>query len=59
MSIILNIFVDFQKPQVKLDGKPCAIIGKSGLIALYDSLFSQVYNSFRVSAPSCGAKRGV
>jgi hypothetical protein len=26
-----------------LDGKPCAAVGQSGLMALYDSLFSQVF----------------
>jgi glutamate 5-kinase len=36
-------FVDLQKPQMELDGKPCAAIGQSGLMALYDSLFSQVF----------------
>ncbi|XP_024369145.1 delta-1-pyrroline-5-carboxylate synthase 1 [Physcomitrium patens] len=35
-------FVDLQKPQVELDGKPCAAVGQSGLMALYDSLFSQL-----------------
>jgi glutamate 5-kinase len=35
-------FVDLAKPQVELDGKPCAAVGQSGLMALYDSLFSQV-----------------
>jgi hypothetical protein len=39
-------FVDLQKPQVELDGKPCAAVGQSGLMALYDSLFSQVYKRF-------------
>jgi len=28
---------------MELDGKPCAAIGQSGLMALYDSLFSQVF----------------
>jgi hypothetical protein len=36
-------FVDLAKPQVELDGKPCAAVGQSGLMALYDSLFSQVF----------------
>ncbi|KAJ7526505.1 hypothetical protein O6H91_16G009400 [Diphasiastrum complanatum] len=34
-------FLDLQKPQIELDGKPCAAVGQSGLMALYDSLFSQ------------------
>ncbi|KAJ7526512.1 hypothetical protein O6H91_16G009400 [Diphasiastrum complanatum] len=35
-------FLDLQKPQIELDGKPCAAVGQSGLMALYDSLFSQL-----------------
>ena len=35
-------FVDLQKPQMELDGKACAAVGQSGLVALYDSLFDQV-----------------
>lgn len=35
-------FADLQKPQVELDGKPCAAVGQSGLMALYDSLLTQV-----------------
>lgn len=35
-------FVDLQKPMRELDGKPCAAVGQSGLMALYDSLFTQV-----------------
>jgi delta-1-pyrroline-5-carboxylate synthetase len=33
---------DLQKPQTELDGKPCAAVGQSGLMALYDSLLNQV-----------------
>jgi delta-1-pyrroline-5-carboxylate synthetase len=40
--LINSSFVDLQKPQVELDGKPCAAVGQSGLMALYDSLFSQL-----------------
>jgi hypothetical protein len=35
-------FADLQKPQVELDGKACAAVGQSSLMALYDTLFSQV-----------------
>lgn len=35
-------FVDLQKPQIELDGKACAAVGQSVLMALYDSLFSQL-----------------
>lgn len=35
-------FLDLQKPERELDGKACAAVGQSGLMALYDSLFSQV-----------------
>ncbi|KAF3787131.1 Delta-1-pyrroline-5-carboxylate synthase [Nymphaea thermarum] len=31
-----------QKPQHELDGKACAAVGQSGLMALYDTLFSQL-----------------
>ncbi|XP_057836057.1 delta-1-pyrroline-5-carboxylate synthase isoform X2 [Cryptomeria japonica] len=40
--LINSSFVDLQKPQVELDGKPCAAVGQSGLMAIYDSLFSQL-----------------
>ena len=35
-------FADLQKPQVELDGKACAAVGQNNLMALYDTLFSQV-----------------
>eukprot|EP00252_Welwitschia_mirabilis_P000165 TRINITY_DN1012_c0_g1_i2.p1 TRINITY_DN1012_c0_g1~~TRINITY_DN1012_c0_g1_i2.p1 ORF type:complete len:643 (+),score=120.68 TRINITY_DN1012_c0_g1_i2:423-2351(+) len=35
-------FVDLQKPEVEIDGKPCAAIGQSGLMSLYDTLFTQL-----------------
>ena len=35
-------FADLQKPQLELDGKPCAAVGQSGLMALYDGLLTQV-----------------
>ncbi|KAG9149488.1 hypothetical protein Leryth_020516 [Lithospermum erythrorhizon] len=38
-------FADLQKPQDELDGKACAAVGQNGLLALYDSLFSQLDTS--------------
>jgi delta-1-pyrroline-5-carboxylate synthetase len=35
-------FSDLQKPQGDLDGKACAAVGQSSLMALYDTMFSQV-----------------
>lgn len=35
-------FADLQKPQAELDGKECAAVGQSGLMSLYDALFTQV-----------------
>ncbi|XP_011035353.1 PREDICTED: delta-1-pyrroline-5-carboxylate synthase-like [Populus euphratica] len=35
-------FSDLQKPQVDLDGKACAAVGQNSLMALYDTLFSQL-----------------
>ncbi|KAI3800874.1 hypothetical protein L1987_28973 [Smallanthus sonchifolius] len=42
MAISRCIFANLQKPQVELDGKACGAIGQNGLMALYDTLFSQV-----------------
>ncbi|XP_010263775.1 PREDICTED: delta-1-pyrroline-5-carboxylate synthase isoform X2 [Nelumbo nucifera] len=39
--LVNSSFADLQKPQVELDGKACASVGQSGLMALYDALFSQ------------------
>lgn len=33
---------DLHKPQVELDGKPCAAVGQNGLMAVYDSLLTQL-----------------
>eukprot|EP00261_Vitis_vinifera_P036014 XP_019077257.1 PREDICTED: delta-1-pyrroline-5-carboxylate synthase isoform X1 [Vitis vinifera] len=33
---------DLQKPQIELDSKACAAVGQSSLMALYDTLFSQL-----------------
>jgi hypothetical protein len=35
-------FADLQNPQMDFDGKACAAVGQSGLMAIYDMLFSQV-----------------
>ncbi|KAF7845453.1 delta-1-pyrroline-5-carboxylate synthase-like isoform X2 [Senna tora] len=35
-------FSDLQKPQGELDGKACAAVGQSSLMALYDTMFSQL-----------------
>ncbi|KAI7997485.1 Delta-1-pyrroline-5-carboxylate synthase 1 [Camellia lanceoleosa] len=40
--LINSSFADLQKPQVELDGKACAAVGQNSLMALYDSLFSQL-----------------
>lgn len=41
-KLLHSSFVDLQKPQIELDGKACAAVGQSGLMALYDALFSQL-----------------
>ncbi|KAK4367190.1 hypothetical protein RND71_015070 [Anisodus tanguticus] len=40
-KLINSSFADLQKPQGDLDGKACAAVGQNGLMALYDTLFSQ------------------
>ena len=35
-------FADLQKPQNELDGKACAAVGQSSLMAYYESMFDQV-----------------
>lgn len=35
-------FADLQNPQNDFDGKACAAVGQSSLMALYDAMFSQV-----------------
>lgn len=42
MALLCYSFADLQKPQVELDGKACAAVGQSSLMALYDTVFSQV-----------------
>ncbi|KAL8161904.1 hypothetical protein V2J09_013393 [Rumex salicifolius] len=41
-QLMNSSFADLQKPQMELDGKACAAVGQKGLMALYDSLFSQL-----------------
>lgn len=41
-KLVNSSFADLQKPQMELDGKACAAVGQSGLMALYDMLFNQV-----------------
>ncbi|KAJ8533529.1 hypothetical protein K7X08_006853 [Anisodus acutangulus] len=38
----IHSFLDLQKPQTELDGKACAAVGQNGLMALYNSLFTQL-----------------
>ncbi|MBA0665398.1 hypothetical protein Goklo_005258, partial [Gossypium klotzschianum] len=40
--LVNSSFADLQKPQVELDGKACAAVGQNSLMALYDTLFSEV-----------------
>ncbi|KAL5717255.1 Delta-1-pyrroline-5-carboxylate synthase [Ranunculus cassubicifolius] len=40
--LVNSSFDDLQKPQNELDAKACAAVGQSGLMALYDALFSQL-----------------
>ncbi|KAK1562433.1 hypothetical protein Q3G72_011848 [Acer saccharum] len=41
-KLINSSLADLQKPQGELDGKACAAVGQSSLMALYDTLFSQL-----------------
>lgn len=41
-KLVNSSLADLQKPQVELDGKACAAVGQSSLMALYDTLFSQL-----------------
>ncbi|KAL5537621.1 hypothetical protein UlMin_044848, partial [Ulmus minor] len=40
--LVNSSFADLQKPQVEMDGKACAAVGQNCLMALYDTLFSQL-----------------
>ncbi|KAJ8765868.1 hypothetical protein K2173_020384 [Erythroxylum novogranatense] len=41
-KLVNTSFADLQKPQMDPDGKACAAVGQSSLMALYDTLFSQL-----------------
>ncbi|KAG0518356.1 hypothetical protein BDA96_09G168500 [Sorghum bicolor] len=41
-KLVNSSFADLQLPQMELDGKACAAVGQSGLMALYDMLFTQL-----------------
>ncbi|KAG8078478.1 hypothetical protein GUJ93_ZPchr0007g3222 [Zizania palustris] len=41
-KLVNSSFADLQNPQIDLDGKACAAVGQSGLMAIYDSLFNQL-----------------
>ncbi|CAI0411179.1 unnamed protein product [Linum tenue] len=41
-KLVNSSFADLQKPQVDLDGKACAAVGQNCIMALYDTLFSQL-----------------
>lgn len=41
-KLINSSFAELQKPQLELDGKACAAVGQNSLMALYDTLFTQV-----------------
>ncbi|KAG2618853.1 delta-1-pyrroline-5-carboxylate synthase 1 [Panicum virgatum] len=41
-KLVNSSFADLQKPQMELDGKACAAVGQTGLMALYDMLFNQL-----------------
>lgn len=41
-KVMRSSLIDLQKPHVELDNKPCAAIGQSGLMSLYETLFGQL-----------------
>ncbi|KAK7844777.1 delta-1-pyrroline-5-carboxylate synthase [Quercus suber] len=43
-EVILVSFADLQNPHNDFDGKACGAVGQSSLMALYDTMFSQVKN---------------
>nr|AGW30209.1 P5CS [Nitraria tangutorum] len=40
--LVNSSFADLQRPQYELDGKACAAVGQNSLMALYDTLFSEL-----------------
>ncbi|MED6196739.1 Delta-1-pyrroline-5-carboxylate synthase [Stylosanthes scabra] len=42
VTLANSSFSDLQKPQGEFDGKACAAVGQSSLMALYDTMFSQL-----------------
>ncbi|CAJ1970938.1 unnamed protein product [Sphenostylis stenocarpa] len=41
-KLLNSSFSDLQKPEHELDGKACAAVGQNSLMALYDTLFTQL-----------------
>ncbi|XVF76686.1 hypothetical protein PTKIN_Ptkin13bG0286700 [Pterospermum kingtungense] len=41
-KLVNSSLADLQNPQFELDGKACAAVGQSSLMALYDTLFGQL-----------------
>ncbi|XP_050209866.1 delta-1-pyrroline-5-carboxylate synthase-like [Mercurialis annua] len=41
-KLVNSSFADLQKPQVEIDGKACAAVGQNSIMALYDTMFSQL-----------------
>lgn len=41
-QLVNSSFADLQKPQVELDGKACAAVGQSSLMAYYETMFDQL-----------------
>ncbi|KAL4378418.1 hypothetical protein GQ457_02G041890 [Hibiscus cannabinus] len=41
-KLVNSSLADLQNPPVELDGKACAAVGQNSLMALYDTLFSQL-----------------
>jgi len=48
MILLACSFADLQNPQMNFDGKACAAVGQSGLMAIYDTLFSQVSHARQI-----------
>ena len=46
-------FADLQKPQHELDGKACAGVGQSSLMAYYETMFDQVDSLLQKKLWSC------